>query len=366
MPKYEMREAVEADNDLLNQLIAETPQSDEIVINFERLPCFFDGTRVTTKQNDVWVYKDIGKERLIGVFSLGFREIYVNGQKRSIRYANDLRIHPDYRGSRSLLTIFKKTREILSDNEWMQTIILAENQQSLSTVSSGRAGLPTYYPYGEIKTHLISSSKPRPLLNSSFFIRHATSSDIECMQKFFNEEAPKKQFYPHYEFTDVLAGDSYYKDISLEDYFLAFDGDELVGISGVWNQKSFKQTRFVQYRGKMRWLRHLYNSYSHMAGGVVLPKEGSALNFVYLHSTLTKDNRMDVFEALFARIYQYCNQHGVFAIVGGFSTDDTLAGVFNFYKSKVMLSRQYLISYDGDPRSTLDQASLPYVDVARL
>ncbi|TQV66507.1 hypothetical protein FKG94_27125 [Exilibacterium tricleocarpae] len=366
MANFDLRLATTTDVALLKGLVDATPQGSDMVINFERGANFFDGTQVVTSSPEVWLYCDTKKQRLAGAFSIGTRPVYVNGKKRRIRYANDLRIHSDYRGSRGLLRIANQVKKRLGEREWMQTVILSDNHASLSTIGSSRAGMPAYHPFGEINTHMIYIKSSKPALDMGLTIRQAGSGDLQQMQTFFEGEAPKKQLYPHYDFSAMVEGNAYYKNLSIEDYFLAFDNKDLVGICGTWNQKEFKQTRFLAYKGKMRWLRYFNNGYSRCFGGIQLPRPGETLDYVLLHSILVKENQVDIFRALLRYVYNgYVNKpDGV--IVSGLYDQDPLHDAYRDYRKESLRSRHFLVSYGDDPGKQLDKSRPLYIEVARL
>ncbi|ARU57417.1 hypothetical protein OLMES_3379 [Oleiphilus messinensis] len=374
--RFEIRPAVEEDLGALHALIKDTPQAGEICLNFERAPDFFHGTGVTTQHPEVWVMNDLKTHRLAGVFSIGHRDVYCNGTRQSIRYGNDLRIHPDYQGGRTLFRLFSQYRKIMQQ-DWMQTIILSDNTQSLNTVGSGRANLPVYFPYGTLHTHMVYLRRPRRGLrnlarNSKYRIRRAQPGDIERMQDYFNCEAPKRQFYPHYEFSQLETGDGYYRDLKLSDYFLVFQENELLGITGVWDQKEFKQTRVIDYQGKMKLLRHVNNMQSLFFGGLTLPSPGKTLNYLLIHTVLIKNDVPEVFEALFAFIFnEYSaskrSQAGKYnALICGLSPDDPLTPVLRHYRRQVVTSKHFIASYGEDPRPGFDANRQLYLEAARL
>lgn len=376
--RYEIRPATYNDTTSLQELINNTPQPGNITINFERYPDFFHGSHVVNTQPDIWVMLDTQEKCLAGVFSIGSREVYVNGERKRVRYGNDLRIHPDYQGGRALFRLFKKYQDIMKD-EWMQTVILSENENSLATVGSGRAGLPSYYEYGELKTNMVYLSRPKKkkkteAIESGIHIRRATEADVDAMQSFADEEAKKRQFYPHYDFSAVNQGNAYYRGLALSDYFLAFKGTRLVGITGIWDQKSFKQTRFLSYSGGMQVLRHVNNWQVKLLGGMTLPDAGDVLEYLVLHCILIEKNSVDVFRALFSEIHEFFSSNAsrksdkqkYTALVCGLSADDPLNEVMKGYRKQVMSSRHFIASYSGDPRATFDTSRQFYLEAARL
>ena len=106
--RFEIRPAQPNDSSGLLKLIDQTPQEGQVKLNFERNPDFFYATEVTTTEPDVWVMIDHNNAILMASFSIGKREVFVGGKKRMTRYGNDLRIHQEYRGGRTLIRISKK------------------------------------------------------------------------------------------------------------------------------------------------------------------------------------------------------------------------------------------------------------------
>lgn len=362
--RYNIRPAEPSDSDALLDLINQTPQEGQVQLNFERQPDFFYATQVTTMQPDVWVMIDNESNTLIASFSIGKRVVYLGGKKRVTRYGSDLRLHQEYRGGRNLMRVFKKHRELMQ-SEWMQTVILDDNNASKNTVASGRLFLPTYYPCGQFKTHMVDLKK-KQYKNISGTVRRASDADKTLMQAFFDKNAPLKEFYPCYEFTKIGTGDPYYRDIKIENFFLAFRDQALIGICGVWDQKAFKQTRFVSYEGKMKLLRHINNIKSRLFGGLQLPKPGNLANYLGLHSILCADNEVAIFKDLLNSVLKTYHNSQYEALILGFDTRDPLHQAVHGLKAYQLLSNHYLASYETDPSIEVDQQRLFYLEPTRL
>ncbi len=361
---YEIRQSRPEDSPALLNLINQTPQEGQVHLNFERQPNFFHATQVTTTQPDVWVMIDPKSNAVVASFSIGKREVYVGGKKRLTRYGSDLRIHQEYRGGRNLVRVFKKHRELMRD-EWMQTVILADNNKSKNTVASGRLSLPTYYEFGQFRTHMIDLQK-KQYKTVSCLVRHASNEDKYIMQEFFDKNAPLKNFYPCYDFAKIGTSDNYYRDISIEDFFLAFRGEQLIGICGVWNQKAFKQTRFVSYQGKMKLLRYINNIKNSLLGGLQLPMPGSLANYLGVHSVLCTGNDASTFKDLLNFILKTFHGSQYEALILGFDVRDPLHQAVAGLKSYQLLSNHYLVSYDSNPTEEVDSQRLFYLEPTRL
>lgn len=363
--RFLVRPTQESDADGLQELLADTPQEGSIMLNFERQPNYFWATDIGTSEPDLWVMEDTQDNRVAGAFSMGKRDVFVNGIKTPMRYGSDLRIHRDYQGGRALLRLFKSLTTALGDDIY-QTVILEENQASLATVGSGRLKIqPKYYPAGRHRTNMIElRRKEKHTVNSS--VRRATIDDIAAMQDFFNTNAAEKQFYPSYDFSLIGSDDSYYRNIKLEDFFLAFLDDELVGITGLWDQKGFKQTRITGYSKGIQYARPFYNLYTKIFGGLSLPPAGSLTSYVYLHSTVIKNNDKQIFADLLATARDELANSPYDALVVGFDENDPLHEVTDKYKKIELFSLHFMCGFGDDPMDDIGRDKLMYLETARL
>ncbi|CCK74500.1 conserved hypothetical protein [Oleispira antarctica RB-8] len=366
--RYTIRLAQAEDSAALLQLINDTPQEGSISLNFERQPNFFHATGITTSDPEVWLMEDLKHSRLVASFSIGKRKVYVNGKQRLTRYGNDLRIHQDYKGGRTLFRLFKKYKELMQE-EWMQTVILDENKASIDTVGSGRLSLPIYHSAGQFITHMVALNKS--YTSSDKHVRRASLEDINEMQNFFDQYAKQKEFYPCYDFKKIGSDDIYYRNLNISDYFLYYNQQELVGVVGSWNQKEFKQTRFLSYHGSMKWLRHINNISSKILGGLSLPAPGTLANYINLHSILIKDNQPEILRDMLLNILSEYSNSTYDALIIGFDKRDPLHKALQGFKSHTLTSNHYLASYGEIPdvlKKQVDQdtTTLFHLEPSRL
>ncbi|MDX1805137.1 MAG: hypothetical protein R3292_13790 [Alcanivorax sp.] len=365
--RFVIRPAHPDDNEAILSLLEGTPQEGAVTLNFERRPDYFRGACVTCEEPDVWVAepREPDSRTPIGaVYNVGRRRLWVNGEVRNIRYAHDLRIAVSCRNGTLLHRMFRKLRSQLAAGEWLQTTVLRDNQASMSTVASGRAGLPTYYPFGTIETSLIYTRARRCRLPEGWSIRPTTPEDRPTVARFLREEGSKKQFFPCWHL-DSQQSDRFCFGMSRDPFLGLWEGGELRGLLGFWDQTDIKQTRVLAYRRGLRVLRHLYNSHSKLRGGLRLPPPGGVLSYLTLHSIVVADNAPRRLQALLDHAVDSFNGR-YDALVCGFFSNDPLCRVAARYRRQLLLSDHFLISYEGDPREQLDSDRLPYVDVARL
>ena len=184
------------------------------------------------------------------------------------------------------------------------------------------------------------------------------------MQAFLDEYGPRRQYFPQYDLQQMLAGDAYFAGVGLNSFWLACDGHRLMGMAGLWDQKAFKQTRVLRYPRGTEWLRHGYNSWSRLLGGVHLPARGGVLDYRSAHTVLVRDEDPAILRELLVPMVNQVRKQRAALVVAQFQ-DDPLAPAMGGFRKQCMDSCHFLVSFDGDPRASLT-SRLPYVEVARL
>ncbi|GAA3956893.1 hypothetical protein [Allohahella marinimesophila] len=362
---YQVRSAQLEDSQAILELFRRTPQAGKITLNFERSPCYFHSAHVSCEQPDVFVAEEHDSGRIVGVGNIGQRRLHVNGRPRYVRYAHDLRVEPTYRGGHVLFDLYRQIPESDYQNGWLQAVILADNEPYLKAVAKHRPGLPRFLPYGMIETSLLFGSRLARKPNTGLNIRQAKVEDLGVMQAFWDDEGPKKQFFPCYQFEQLARSEPYFRALRPQDYWLAFDGESLVGIIGTWDQKAFKQTLVLAYTHGLQTLRHLYNLQNQLRGGPRLPQPGGQLVYLTLHSMLVKDNDPTIFKALLDTIHASMGRH-YDALVCGLFEQDALRPVLEKFRRETIRSQHFILAHSGDPRLGLNGRLTPYVDAARL
>nr|WP_281502164.1 hypothetical protein [Alcanivorax sp. S6407] len=342
-----------------------TPQQGAVTLNFERRPDYFRGAKVTCEEPDIWVAEPTGEQDGLGaIVNVGWRNLWINGEVKRVRYAHDLRIAPQSRNGRVLHRISRHIRKLLAEGEWMQTTILSDNDTSLSTVASGRAGLPVYYPAGTIETSMLYTRPRAPRAPADVTIRQTGEDDLPAIAALLARVGKEKQFFPSWDLAR-LRGDDYCYGLKPDNFLGLWVRGELKGVVGFWDQKSIKQTRVLGYARGLGLMRHLYNSHSVLRGGMRLPAPGGILSYLTLHSVAVEDDDPELLRLLLEHAISFF--HGRYdALVCGFFSHDPLARVPARYRRRVLLSEHFLMSFDGDPREQIDSERPWYVEVARL
>ena len=344
------------------------PFAGEISLAMEREPDYFVGARIQYEQPETYICRERSNNRIAACFSVGRRNVFLNGRKTLLRYHSDLRIDPDYQKSSVLFDIcFYFKEHIFLPEGFSQTIVFADNQIMNALIDFKRhkrlhSTIPFYVAHSKYVTHTIAL-KRMTFKNPSYVVRRACEEDISTMQEFFDREARLKQFYPCYDFAKIST--EYYCSLPLENYFLVFEKGQLVGLAGIWDQKDFKQTRVVQYSSRLSFLKPFLNILSSTYGGFLLPDEGAKLNALILHSIVVKNNSAEIFKHLYEAIHQYSQKQNFKYMICGLDEQDALNKVFKGYTKREVRGTHYLVSYDEDCLAKINKG-ISYIEVARI
>lgn len=365
MSRYCVREGRAGDNDGLLRLLAVPQPASGAWLAFERAPDYFRSAAVMHETLDVLVAEREGDNALVGMGSMGWRELWLNGRRERVRYAADLRVAEECQGSRLVFYMNRGVRERLGDSGWYQSVILEGNARSQQTLEGGRAGLPHYRPDVGLETWTVTGRR-RAAAPSGLQCRVATLADVPAMNSFVATRAVEYQFLPAYDFAALATGNPYYRGLTLADFLLLTDANGLRGLVGIWDQKSFKQTRIIAYHPLLAMLRPLYNLWAHLSGGLVLPPAGAALNYLVLHSPLTAPDDQVAFDALLDAAWEAVRARGAAAMVLTLSDPDPRRQSLARFRHRALRGRHYLVAFSDAAMPVLDAGLIPYFECGRL
>jgi len=352
-----IRLAIAQDSEALCQLLEKSPMGEQIRLTFERRPDYFLGAGIQAEELLVVVGEEEKTGEIFGVFAAGTRRVFVDGEPRSIPYLSDLRLDPSHRGGTWLMRGYRHLRtEVLGTEAFAQTLILSDNAQVRELLTSRRGGLPFYHPCGEYRTHFLSGIR-QAKGSSEHEVRQAKPEDAAMMQAFFDQEARTKQFYPCYQFSE-LGKTGYYRDLNLVNYWLAFNGGELIGILGGWNQSAFRQTRIQGYGGLVGRLRPFIN----LCSRVQYPPVGSQLPMRYLHTAVTRDNHPAILRSLLGRVLASEPTFTGYWVLG-LDQADPLNQAVSGMRKRTFGGLHYLVSFQEKPPT---HAGIYYFEAGRI
>ena len=371
MSRFFVRPASEVDNQALCEL-SKIPLEGQISLSLERCPDFFAGAMVQNEAVEVNLCCDRSQgNRIAAVFSTGRRQQFVDGQIAWVRYLSDVRILPEYQGRRPLRMINDHiiAREQSQPSAVVQSVMFSDNRAMNGVIRRrlSRIVRPEYlwfYDLGIYRTSAVSLATGIRRHHCQHTVRRAEPDDITAMQSFFDAEAPGKQLYPRYRFDQL--DEPQYSGLKIGDYFLACDGEEIIGITGIWDQHLYKQTRIAGYSGTLRWSRPIVNVLSRATTGFSLPPPGTELRYFYLHTIVTKENSVAIFRDLVTHIHSSYRGGDYMYFLCGLFTHDPLLRVLDEFRSRRDVTAQHYQVSSNELQRPLSPEMPLYVEAARI
>lgn len=370
MSNYHIRPAESLDQAALLALCA-VPVKGMISLAFERSPDFFAGSAVQCDEPEVYVCEATNTRQLIAMFATGKRRVWLDGRPGVVRYFSDLRIATSASGSRVFFAIARYVQEQGLANIPAQTIIFSDNESMLqiireSMTRSRRLSLPYYHPAGRYCSYMLSIGREMKI-SSGRNIRRAHREDIPALQAFYDEQAPRKNGAPCLQF-DRIGQDPHYRGLSINDFFISSESGVITGICGIWDQKSFKQTRVVAYDGPLKYLRPFANWLRPLTGAIFLPPAETVLPYLNLYTTVVKGNDSDLLRDLLAFVLNTYRKSAYAYLLGGVFEQDPLNTAYNSFQRKRIIYGNFFWVYAGNqlPDGLVAPGRVPVFEVAGI
>ncbi|MBF0595515.1 MAG: hypothetical protein HQL22_11200 [Candidatus Omnitrophica bacterium] len=357
MEKINFRLATREDNQGLLDLAHAVSMSGDIEIVFERNPNFFYACEIQGFSYQVLVATRSDNT----ICASGVRVLksaYINGNPMEIGYLGDLKVSSKARKLRILSNGYQKMKKLHQDGQAMLhiTAIIDDNKDAKAALvwKNKDQSIPNYYDLGRINTYFVFPFLPRFLLNMPKIVR-GNREIIDNIVSFLNAEGMKKQFFPVYTREYFLN----LRQFNVSDFYVAYEGDQIVGVVATWDQSSFRQTLLKKYHGSMTWIKRILGS--------LLPQEGERIKHLYVSFVTVKDNSSRILAALLHYVYADIRKVGYKYFVLGLHEQDALNKALRGVSSIVYKSRLYVAEYKSDDeiRRLLDNR-VPYVEVATL
>ena len=375
---FNVRAAVASDEAALLKLICVPMTTKGVTISFQREPSYFNASQVIYQVNDHCVVEDIATQKLVACYSNGHRPCYINGEIQPMRYASDLRIHADYRGTTLMKEMGYYMRKTMQQPDFNHMIIFNDNLAARKAVQTGKVGIPDYYEEGSVETLTLTAihrnkHKERLLIESedqhylsNLRIRTAGKDDIEAMNQFVQRMAKFYNFIPAYDFNELLSGSKYYQGLALSDFQLYYLNDQLIGMFGLWSQSSFKQTKILDYGWTIGMIRPIYNLWAKLRGTMKLPKKGDSIKYHALHSLLCKPSYKALHDLMLNDALKLSKSRGVGCVSYTLSHRDPRQSLNLYYRGELLTGIHGFMCPSRDPRPEIDSHRIPYLEVGRI
>jgi hypothetical protein len=370
MPSLIFELATESDDPDLRRLLRENPIPGSISLSFEREPNYFNASAVEGAFHQTIVARESDSGNVIAFGNRSVRPLFVNGKVQDIGYMSQLRVNPVYgKGmylARGLASGFRKYRELHGDRRapFYLMSVIEDNLPARRLLTSGLPGYPHAREYTRLFTYAVYPVRQKrdlPLPSSIQMIRGDdtyAAAIVDCL----NRNHARQQFAPHWTCDSLFRS-----NLSPADFFLAIDGDRVVGCLACWDQSAFKQTVVRGYSGSLKRWRKVINFLSRFGSVPYLPEPNTPLRHSYAcHLAIDNDDQF-IFEALLRKIYNY-NVEGHYSyFVIGLAESNPMRKVLETYRPLTYVSQLYLVDWDenGDLLKKIDNR-IPAPEIALL
>jgi len=361
--------ASEPDDADLRRLLRENPIPGSLSLSFEREPCYFNASVVEGPFHQTIVARELYSGTVIAFGNRSVRPLYVNGQVQDIGYMSQLRVNPAYgKGmylARGLAGGFRKYHELHEDGRapFYLMSVIEDNLPARRLLTSGLPEYPRAREYTRMFTYAvypIRRKRDLPMPSSMQIIRGDETyagAIVDCLHR----NNAHKQFAPYWT-PDSL----FHSNFSPTDFFLAIEGDYVLGCLACWNQSAFKQTVVRGYSGALRRWRKTLNFVSRFGFVPYLPEPNTPLRHSYAcHLAIDHDERV-VFEALLRKIYNYNLEQNYSYFMIGLAESNPLRDVVEAYRPLTYISQIYLVNWDDDDLLAKIDGPIPGLEIALL
>ena len=284
---------------------------------------------------------------------------YLNGVPTPVGYLGDLRLAPEHRSGTLVARGYKFFRILDEDNaaEIYFTAIFSDNAIAQKSLTSSRATIPTYHPLGQfLCPGLLPKHFPRQA-----DVTRGTQDDLPEIITFLNTHNATRQFAPVHHPHDFEKGGRW-GGIKATDFFLLRKQGTIAATAALWDQRPFKQTRVLGYRGRWRALRAASIAFAWL-GAPRLPKPGSTLPFGYA-SFLSAHSPDDLAAVLRAALTEARRRRWLYCLAGLHARDPLARALFPFQKVD-FTGELFAVSPRHENAYPLDQR-IPHVEAATL
>lgn len=361
---FEIALATPADDLELRELLRHSPVPGPISVTFEREPSFFGACGIRGDHVQVCIGRDRRTGKIIGLGTRSISSGFINGETIPLGYLSDLRLEPEYRGGTLVARGYRFLKQLHEDcrTRLYTTVIFSENQAALTTIASGRAGLPQYHDRGTIHSPGINIRGAKPPIDADCEIIRGSEDLLPEIVECLNRNNSQRQFAPVH--TISMFRDRW-RNFRIEDFHVAVRGSNVVGVLGCWDQSSYKQTRIVGYSSRLQWMVPLGNILRPVTGMARYPKAGEEVSYFYLSFIAVDDNNLQVFRALLRSAYNAAVGAGYLYAILALHEQDPLLPALREYSLTPFFGRLFCVTF-GDGAALVRELDerVPYVEAS--
>ena len=347
----------------LRQLLRETPLEGLIRVTLEREPSFF-GADFDVVHHDVALAMQRG--RAIACGSRLLRRVFWNGTEQEVAYLSDLRLHPNFqkRAGGALVEGYRLLEKCAHQRPaaatW--TAVFSSNATAQTVLVGARAGLPEYVERGRLICPLLLVKRRHPWPRGGLCAR-ASQQDAPEITRFLQTILSHRPLAPCLGNEDLTAGKRW-PDLQAEDFIIARNGQEILGVVAVRDLRRYKQVVVVQ----TPWFWRLAKLPSQLVAALnfapALPNPGKVLAMGFASFLTVKNDDATTTKALLKAATALASQKGLHYLSTAFHESDSKAAAVPGLRALKTDGILYQIRQGAQVEAWTKD--VPYIDPANL
>lgn len=363
---FAFRLATTDDDGQLRQLLRDIALPGTIELASRREPEFFRAERLGSLSAQVFVCETAGG-RIVGFGVRSVRRVFLNGEATRVSYLSLLRALPEVRSGLLLARGHQYVRQLeaVDPVKVSMTAIYDDNVVARNVLTSGRAGLPSYYPRGSLRTYAIPlQHRRRPITQQTMSGDQLGPSTMADLLNTYNS---RWQFAPYWEPDDLSGASGRMDGFDLTHLRFLPNGSGSLVSCGVWDPSAVKQIVINRYRWPLSWYQPISSLASAMRVGPYLPPVYSELRLLYGSCISGPDSESERFADVLDDIIERWSGHGYHYLMIGLSAEHPYTGVVAQRSQITLRSTVYTIGWLGTPESLPNSnGQVPHLEIATL
>lgn len=332
------------------ELFRSVTMDADMQLAVEREPDFF--ALYTLQECDVHSLVATLDDAVEGIATFLARPGYLGGERVRVGYAGDLRFSSKLRGmfmSRNYGRVFAEASAAL-DCEVMLTAIMHENEAAMRALVARHRRYPDKPVYRLLRSFDILNVQftlPHRVRRSRYQVRRATNADLPTIATHLAADHERRPFGYVFDVGVLQRRLETWPGLSIDNFYLAFVGRELVGVVAPWDAQAVKRYRVLAYRGRMRWVRLAANAIATALRGERLPAAGELFRYFYLtHVSISHDDPA-ILRALLDHIYRDHRRRGYHFFTTAVFAGDPLAEAYAGFQTTALPAGLYTMARPG-------------------
>ena len=367
--RYLIESATRNDDGALRALLRSSSMNGPMQLSLQREPDFFLGAELGNLTTTVTVARDTLTGAVVSTAGRAIRRAFIDGSERPLGYLSALRTRDDARKTTLLARGYRHMKLQHADGlvPYYVTTILDGNEEARRILTSGRAGLPTYVPYGRLRTHMLPLYGLRNGFRRGGVTRGAAPDALPGALACLNRFNTDLQFAPVFALEDFGANSRMLHGLTAGDLYLCFRGREIAGTMAVWNQNGFKQSVVVGYSRRLARIRPALTLAARLGLAPRLPPKGHSLPCLYAALISSRDSDAAVFQELLEAVLKDWTHAGYAYLLLGLSDRHPFSPIVEKRSVMSIDSGIYVVYWqDGRTDRLPSTGRIPHLEVATL